>query len=185
MSDQCPQADLRSVKPTSTVATIPLDQLAIAFAPVVIVLLVFYWWSLKTGSVIYAFFRMVVQLMLVGYVLVWVFDAEHAGIIGALVSLMVLISTWIALRTVSRQTARTLPGHPAFHRDWRRLGAAAGHTGGAESPALVPAEHDYSAGGDDFFQQHEWHQPGRGPAASRNCATSPMTAREARPCRPR
>lgn len=88
------------MKSDSLVSTIPMDNLALAFLPALLVLGVFYWWSLKTASVFYAFFRMLVQLMLVGYVLLWIFAVEHAWIVLSLVTVMVLISTWIALRTI-------------------------------------------------------------------------------------
>ena len=84
----------------STVAAIPLDHLALVFIPALLVIVMFYRWSLQTGSVFYGFFRMLVQLMLVGYVLLWVFAVEHAWIVLMLVTVMVLISSWIALRTV-------------------------------------------------------------------------------------
>ena len=88
------------MKTASTVSIIPLDHLALVFIPALLVVGVFYWWSLKTGTVFYAFFRMLVQLMLVGYVLLWIFAVEHAWVVLLLVAGMVLISTWIALRTI-------------------------------------------------------------------------------------
>ncbi|MGR3985148.1 MAG: ABC transporter permease [Gammaproteobacteria bacterium] len=86
----------------TSVEIIPLPRLALAFIPALLVLGVFYYWSLRTGSVFYAFFRMLVQLMLVGYVLVWVFATELAWVVLLLSVLMVSISTWIALRTVAQ-----------------------------------------------------------------------------------
>ena len=91
------------MKPASGVALIPLDQLALVFIPALLVAGVFYWWSLKTGTLFYAFFRMLVQLLLVGYVLLWIFAVEHAWIVLSLMTVMVLISTWIALRTLPGQ----------------------------------------------------------------------------------
>ncbi|MDA8015500.1 MAG: ABC transporter permease [Gammaproteobacteria bacterium] len=84
------------------VEIIPLPRLALAFIPPLMVVCVFYWWSLRTGSVFYAFFRMLVQLMLVGYALVWIFAVEFAWVVLLLTAGMVLISTWIALRTVAQ-----------------------------------------------------------------------------------
>lgn len=84
----------------ATVAIIPLPHLALAFVPVLMVLGVFYWWSLKTGNVWYAFLRMLLQLMLVGYVLLWIFAVEQAWIILLLTMVMALLSSWIALRTI-------------------------------------------------------------------------------------
>ena len=88
------------MKNATPIAIIPLEHLALAFLPALLVIGVFYWWSLKTGSVFYAFFRMLVQLLLVGYVLLWIFAVEHAWIVLSLAAVMVLISTWIALRTI-------------------------------------------------------------------------------------
>ena len=84
------------------VSIIPLSHLAIAFLPAILVLLVFYWWQLKTGSVVYAFARMLVQLLLVGYFLLWIFNAEESWIVLLLMLAMVSIASWISLRTVPR-----------------------------------------------------------------------------------
>lgn len=84
----------------TTVAIIPLPHLALAFLPVLLVIAVFYWWSLEIANVLYAFFRMLLQLMLVGYALLWIFAVEHAAIVLLLVAGMALLSSWIALRTI-------------------------------------------------------------------------------------
>lgn len=83
-----------------TVAIIPLWQLAIAFIPALMVIAVFYWWQLSVTSMLYAFVRMFVQLLLVGYFLLWLFAVEQAWLILLLLLFMVLVSGWIALRTV-------------------------------------------------------------------------------------
>jgi putative ABC transport system permease protein len=87
------------------VSTIPLSHLAISFIPALLVLTVFYWWQLKTGSVMYAFARMLVQLLLVGYFLLWVFNAEKSWIVLMIVLIMVSISSWISLPTVPQHRA--------------------------------------------------------------------------------
>lgn len=90
------------MKTSTTISIIPVEHLALAFIPVLVVLGVFYWWSLKTGNVFYAFFRMLLQLMLVGYALLWVFAVEHAWIVLLIALGMAVVSTWIALRTISQ-----------------------------------------------------------------------------------
>ena len=49
-----------------TVSIIPVANLAIAVIPARAVIAVFYWWQMKVSSVVYAFTRMLVQLLLVG-----------------------------------------------------------------------------------------------------------------------
>jgi putative ABC transport system permease protein len=84
----------------SVVGIIPLTHLAVVFVPALMVVAVFYWWQLKVRSVLYAFVRMLVQLLLVGYFLLWIFNIAQAWIVLGLLVIMVLISSWIALRTV-------------------------------------------------------------------------------------
>ena len=83
------------------ISIIPLTHLAIAFIPAFLVITVFYWWQLKVRSVLYAFSRMLAQLLLVGYFLLWIFDAENSWIVLILLLSMVMISSWISLRTVT------------------------------------------------------------------------------------
>ncbi|MDG1437654.1 MAG: ABC transporter permease, partial [Emcibacteraceae bacterium] len=44
--------------------------------------------------------RMLAQLLLVGYFLTFLFEAENAWIIIAVLSVMLLVSSWISLRTI-------------------------------------------------------------------------------------
>jgi len=85
---------------TNSVLTIPLNSLALSFIPVLIVVCVLFKWSLNYRSALYGISKMLVQLMLVGYFLTYIFEAKNAWIIFAVLSVMVLVSSWIALRSV-------------------------------------------------------------------------------------
>ena len=86
----------------STLPTIPLSNLLIAFAPSLLLIAIMHRWSLKASTALYANGRMLVQLLAVGYVLTYVFEAKHPLIIVAVVAVMVLTSAWIALRPLKR-----------------------------------------------------------------------------------
>ena len=74
--------------------------LAIAFIPVLIVLVVLYRWSLDVGNAVYSVIRMLVQLLLVGYVLTTIFAAESAWLVVLVMIVMVTAASWIALGAV-------------------------------------------------------------------------------------
>jgi putative ABC transport system permease protein len=82
----------------TTPISIPLMSLLLGFAPGLLVVLVMRVWSLDAWSAIYANLRMLLQLLLIGYVLTFVFEAEDPLIIVAVVVLMMALSSWIALR---------------------------------------------------------------------------------------
>lgn len=81
-------------------ATIPLTKLAIAFIPVLLVLVILARWSLPQKLILHALVRMLVQLLLVGYVLSYIFESDSAWVIGFLLLVMVLFSSWIALNNI-------------------------------------------------------------------------------------
>ena len=93
----------------STIQTISVLNLSLAFIPVLIVLVIFYKWQLKTGNTVYAFVRMITQLLLVGYFLAYIFGANNATIILAILTVMIIASSWIALRTVEDKRLSLLP----------------------------------------------------------------------------
>lgn len=82
--------------------TIPLVNLLFAFAPSLLLLAIMRRWGLSAGGALYANARMLAQLLAVGYVLTWVFKTDQPLVVVAIVSAMVLISAWIALRPLAR-----------------------------------------------------------------------------------
>ena len=82
------------------VQTISLLHLSFAFVPVVIVVAALTWWSLDSNHAIYAVARMLIQLLLIGYVLTFIFETESALIVIGVLTAMLLISSWISLRSL-------------------------------------------------------------------------------------
>lgn len=85
---------------TESIQTIPLDKLALAFIPVAVVLFILYRWSLAFTHALYGVVRMLVQLLLIGYVLTYIFETKNQWLVVAILLMMVFISSWIALQTV-------------------------------------------------------------------------------------
>ncbi|GHA08041.1 iron export ABC transporter permease subunit FetB [Arenicella chitinivorans] len=80
--------------------TIPLFNLSLVLIPALLVVWILWRWSAEPGSALYALARMVIQLILIGFVLTYLFAAEHALMVAAILSVMLLVSAWIALRSV-------------------------------------------------------------------------------------
>lgn len=87
----------------TAVATIGLPQLALGFVPVFITLIVFYKWSMNTGNALYALSRMLLQLLLIGYVLAYIFEASSSVLVILVLLVMLLSSSWIALGPVGAE----------------------------------------------------------------------------------
>ena len=58
-----------------TIQTIPLANLALAFLPVALVAIIIWKWSLNLPNTIYAVLRMLAQLLLIGYLLIFIVDS--------------------------------------------------------------------------------------------------------------
>ena len=85
---------------------ISLLRLSIVLLPVLGIIFLLYRWGLNFRESLVAFFRMLLQLMLIGYFLTFIFKTDHAEIILAVLMVMLLASAWIALRTVKKQRKR-------------------------------------------------------------------------------
>jgi putative ABC transport system permease protein len=83
-----------------TLDIIPLGNLALAFIPVAIVILIMLRWSLNAGGGLVAVARMLLQLALIGYLLNFIFAADSSFIVLGVLCFMLCIASWIALRPV-------------------------------------------------------------------------------------
>lgn len=90
----------------TTIQAIPLQSLAIALLPALAVLILLYRWSMGIRESLYGLSRMLLQLLIIGYFLIFLFDADSGWIILAVLSVMVLASSWIALRTTGGKRAQ-------------------------------------------------------------------------------
>lgn len=89
--------------------TISLTSLAFAFIPAAAVIAVMAANALAYKTALYAMARMVLQLLAIGYVLVYIFEAEHGGIVMGVMGVMVTAAGWIALRTVPERRKQLFP----------------------------------------------------------------------------
>lgn len=85
------------------VEEISLQGLALGLLPVAAVIVIMLRWSAGAATAIYATGRMLIQLLLIGYVLVYIFEAERFAIIGAVLIVMLIAASWIAIRPVARK----------------------------------------------------------------------------------
>ena len=92
-----------------SVHLIPLTRLALAFLPVFAVLVIIHRWSLGTRTAVVAVLRMVTQLLLVGYVLTFIFGSERAMVTLAVISVMLAVAGWIALRPLGDERRSRYP----------------------------------------------------------------------------
>tara|TARA_R110002049_G_C9140818_1_gene559601 strand:+ start:1144 stop:1890 length:747 start_codon:yes stop_codon:yes gene_type:complete len=93
----------------SAVIALSLPQLCLALLPVAITMAILWRWSLGVRRPLYALGRMLLQLLLIGYALAWIFGADDAWLIVGVLGIMLLASSWIALGNVPQQRAALLP----------------------------------------------------------------------------
>ena len=87
----------------TSIQIIPAFNLALAFVPVIAVFWLLYHWSLDLTNAVYAIVRMLIQLLLVGYLLATIFKSESVWLVTAVMIVMVTAASWIALGTVKSQ----------------------------------------------------------------------------------
>jgi len=87
---------------SQSIQDISLLNLSFAFVPTIFVLAILYKWQMSYGNAVYAIVRMLIQLLIIGYLLVFLFNTETAWIIVAVLLVMVMASSWIALGVTKR-----------------------------------------------------------------------------------
>ncbi|MFQ5779299.1 MAG: ABC transporter permease [Nitrospiria bacterium] len=84
----------------NSLQVIPFVNLILAFIPVLVVVSVLYKWALDYRNAFYAVSRMLVQLLLIGYLLTYIFESDSALIVIAVLAAMVFAASWISLHTI-------------------------------------------------------------------------------------
>jgi len=79
---------------------IPFENLLIAFVPAAAVIAILHLWSRDAKEALFGFGRMVLQLSIIGYFLIYLFEANTGWIVLAVLAVMVLVASWISLRTI-------------------------------------------------------------------------------------
>lgn len=89
--------------------TIPLNQLALTFIPVALVLVILWRWQLGVAKASYALARMLGQLLAIGFALVFLFESESWLLVSVVLLGMLLVSSWISLNTVKGNFIQLYP----------------------------------------------------------------------------
>ena len=76
---------------------ITLADIAVALIPVVVTLIIIFYWSQNIKYAAIAVLRMLIQLLLIGYALEFIFNANSQWIIIAVLCFMLIAASWIAL----------------------------------------------------------------------------------------
>jgi len=85
---------------SNSIQTISFFNLAVAFIPVIAVIVLLWKWQIGSRNSIYAIFRMLIQLLLIGYLLEFIFETNSSWVVVVVLTVMLFSSSWIALRTV-------------------------------------------------------------------------------------
>ena len=83
---------------------IPLINLLYSLLPLLIVGYFYNKWSNNKSEIAYATTRMVIQLLLVGYVLIYIFNEKNIYLGIFILSFMILVSSWITLRNTQNKS---------------------------------------------------------------------------------
>jgi putative ABC transport system permease protein len=87
--------------------TVITDQgLVIAVLPVVVVIGILFRWSAGARTAIYATLRMLIQLLLIGYVLIYILESDRPAFIIAVLAIMLCVASWIAIRPLRKKQPR-------------------------------------------------------------------------------
>ena len=87
----------------SSVTTIPIASLLLGFLPVLLLIGIMRAWGLNALQAMYANIRMLVQLLLIGYVLTYIFETDEPALVVLVVVFMIAMSSWIALRPLTNR----------------------------------------------------------------------------------
>ncbi|WP_031435520.1 ABC transporter permease [Methylomarinum vadi] len=92
----------------NNIQTIPLQNLALTFVPVLVVLVILFKWQQGLGHASYALARMLTQLLLIGYLLNYIFKSDSPAVTLSILAVMILFSCWIGLGSIKSKRRKLL-----------------------------------------------------------------------------
>lgn len=84
---------------------IGMFDVAISLIPIIFVIGILAIWSLNSITAIYASLRMLIQLIVIGYILASIFALNDPNIVVLILVLMLLIASWITLRPLKERNS--------------------------------------------------------------------------------
>ena len=88
---------------------IPVANLTVGLIPACAVLIVLFLWKHEYPKALYAFGRMVLQLMLIGYFLNHLFGSDSAALAVTVLAIMLIAASWISIRSSKQDFRRSYP----------------------------------------------------------------------------
>jgi len=85
----------------TVIPAITAKGLILSFAPALVVIGIMWRWGAGAKTAIYATCRMLIQLLLIGYVLIYIFETDQFAVILAVLAVMLAVSSWIAIRPLN------------------------------------------------------------------------------------
>lgn len=82
----------------ASVQALSFSSIVWVFVPAAVVVAILARWTSIAGTAVYAIARMLIQLLLIGYVLVFIFEADKAWIIVSVLTVMLTAASVIAIR---------------------------------------------------------------------------------------
>lgn len=73
------------------------------FIPVAVVIVIYIRWTQEKATLFYALFRMIVQLILIGYVLTYIFNADSPYLVVLILCIMLIAASVIAMRPLRKK----------------------------------------------------------------------------------
>lgn len=87
----------------TSIYNISLLDILWAMIPVAVVIVIYMRWTRDKITLFYALFRMLIQLILIGYVLTYIFDADSPYLVILILCVMLIAASVIAMRPLQKQ----------------------------------------------------------------------------------
>lgn len=85
-------------------STISFFNLSLSFIPLVFVWYFYYKWTKDKSDILVASIRMIIQLITIGYLLVFIFKSDDLKVGIFIVLFMIVVASWITLRNTNDKT---------------------------------------------------------------------------------